>query len=76
MNTCQQLQDYVNQGILARDTRGRYVFKNGTYIRRGTNETIVSAVKRTLAPQSNFIPIHSQNIPAPARNVYAAQQWI
>ena len=74
MAQCPPLQDFINKGIIMRDQRGRYVFSNGTYVARMPDETLVSAIKRALAPQSNFIPIFDTASSYPTREVYSARR--
>ncbi|KAI0672126.1 hypothetical protein C8Q78DRAFT_1077692 [Trametes maxima] len=56
MNLCPKLQDYLSQGRVLRDYRGRITDKEGCVVRRQEGETIAQAIERQFPPpRVNFI---------------------
>ncbi|EKM49115.1 uncharacterized protein PHACADRAFT_107488, partial [Phanerochaete carnosa HHB-10118-sp] len=69
LSRCQQLQDYINQGVVKKDERNRFVLSNGTTLFRNQDETWIAAIKRATAPQTNLITIPPTPIPVAPRPV-------
>ena len=55
---CEKMSNLTSQGIVTKDSSGRYTMANGTFIRRlSPDETLVDAVERLRPPQANYISI-------------------
>ena len=60
MNACTQLQEYLTQGAILRDQRGKFIMRNGAPILRNTfDEPLINAIQRQLVPKANYIPVYS-----------------
>lgn len=52
------MQDLVNKGLIARDTRGRFTMKNGDpIVKNNYDESLVQAVNRAVEAKSNLITV-------------------
>jgi hypothetical protein len=57
MNRCPPILELIEQDILTRDSAGRVTYKDGSAIRRFSDETFMQAYEREQGPSSHFISI-------------------
>ena len=57
LRDCFQMQDLLNQRIVLKDYRGRYIHPDGAIIRHEPGETLVQAIKR-MHPEVHLITCH------------------
>jgi hypothetical protein len=61
MTRCSIINDMIMKDLLAKDSGGRIVHKDGSPIRRMSNETYVQAYERERPPQSHLIMVASDS---------------
>ena len=61
MSSCTKITDLISTGTILRDTSGRIILKDGTFIRRLPGESFVQAIERLTAEKSksHFFALNS-----------------